>query len=100
MAKDKKKPFTHNVYIWKSYGRANKQGQRPGWWQLEGRARIEEDGEIYQYLHSTPIGGFDGRIRVIEFSKPQPPQPDWDDIATAHSQEESAPQRPGQTDGE
>jgi hypothetical protein len=85
-----KKPFTHNAYIWKQYGPPRRgTSQRPGWWQGEGKARIEEkDGEIFIFLHSTPIGGFDGRIRCVEIGKPQPEAPDWAEIAAAESEAE------------
>ena len=95
MAQDNERPYTHNAYIFKNYGRPNRQGQRPGWWQLEGRARIEPDGDFDVYLHSTPIGGFNGRIRCIRFDKPQPKEPDWLAVAAAHDEEERGPQRPG-----
>lgn len=94
-----KKPFTHNVYIWKNHGPQRRgTSQRPGWWQGEGKARLEPNGEFFIFLHSTPIGGFDGRIRCVEIGKPQPEAPDWADIAAA----EGEPQRPGSdaNDGE
>jgi hypothetical protein len=77
-------PFTHNAYIWKNYGPMRRgTSQRPGWWQREGMARIEPNGDIFVFLHSTPIGGFDGRIKCVEIDKPQPAAPDWAEIAPA-----------------
>jgi hypothetical protein len=82
MAQDSGKPFTHNAYIWKNHGPPRRGvSQRPGWWQREGWARIDANGEIFVFLHSTPIGGFDGRIRCIEIDKPQPEAPNWAEIA-------------------
>jgi hypothetical protein len=76
-----KSKFTHDAFIFKSEG--VRKGRRLGFWVAEGYARIEPDGSLFVYLHSTPIGGFDGRIRCIKYgSKPPGINP--------------APQRPGE----
>jgi hypothetical protein len=76
------KPFTHYVYVWKNYGPQRRgTSQRPGWWQREGLSYIKDDGEIFTFLHSTPIGGMDGRIRHIPMDNEQPQAPDWADVA-------------------
>lgn len=65
-----KSKFTHDAYIFKSEG--TKKGRRLGFPVNEGVARIEPDGSIFVYLHSMPIGGFDGRIRCRKFGSPPP----------------------------
>ena len=90
------KPFTHNAYIFKNHGQPRRgQTKRPGWWQREGYARIEADGSFSVFLHSTPIGGFDGVIRCIEFGQPQPAEPTW---LLAGGEAEPEPRRPGEGD--
>ena len=71
------KPFTHNVYIFKAWGRPNRSGQRPGWWQREGVACFGPNDEMFVFLHSTPTGGFDGRLRIIDINMKQPELPAW-----------------------
>jgi len=81
-----KSRYTHDAYIFKSEG--IRKGRRVGFPVNEGVGRIEPDGSISVYLHSTPIGGFDGRIVCRKFgSKP----PDFD---------EEKPQRPGEPNAE
>ena len=77
------KPFTHSAYIFKNEGL--RKGRRLGRWIDEGVARLEPDGSFFVYLHSTPLGGFDGRIRCVK-------------IGSAPPDTNPAPQRPG--DGE
>jgi hypothetical protein len=62
--------FTHDAYIFKNEG--TRKGRKLGFPVAEGVARIEPDGSIFVYLHSTPIGGFDGRIRCRKYGD-QPP---------------------------
>jgi hypothetical protein len=78
MAQQQSRPFTHRAYIFKSEG--VRKGRRLGWWQEEGRARVEADGSLFVYLHSTPIGGFDGRIRCYGFDQQQPEPPPYLDM--------------------
>jgi hypothetical protein len=76
MPADKTK-FTHDAYIFKSEG--VRRGRRVGYWEKEGYAREEPDGSLFVYLHSTPIGGFDGRIRCYRYgTDPSGQQPGAD----------------------
>jgi hypothetical protein len=75
--------ITHYVYIWRNYGPPRRNGQRAGWWQREGIQWSKPNGESSVFLHSTPIGGFDGRIRLVEIDKPQPAPPNWLEVAQA-----------------
>jgi hypothetical protein len=75
--------FTHDAYIFKAEG--VRKGKRLGYWELEGFSRIEPDGSIYTYLHSTPIGGFDGRIKSYPYGSEPPPD---------ETGEDEEPQRP------
>jgi hypothetical protein len=75
-------PYTHSAFVFKVEGL--RKGFRRGRWINEGDARIEPDGSIFVYLHSTPIGGFDGRIRCFKIGT-QPPE------------ERLVPQRPRET---
>ena len=63
--------FTHDVYIFKREG--VRRGRPLGYWQTEGVARLKSDGEFFIYLHSTPIGGFDGRLVCRKFGSEPPP---------------------------
>jgi hypothetical protein len=92
MPTDKKKPtrqeqdkakFTHDAYAFKSEG--IRKGRRIGYWEKEGYARQEPDGSFYIWLHSSPLGGFDGRIRCYEYDSEPPPDETGDE----------EPQRPG-----
>jgi hypothetical protein len=85
-------PFTHTAWILKT--ELIRKGRRVGRWIEEGVARVEQDGDICGvYLHSLPIGGFDGRICLTKLGTSPP-----DVVQT--------PQRPstrddeGETDGE
>jgi hypothetical protein len=62
--------FTHKAFLFKNEGL--RKGRRVGRWIEEGDARVEKDGSINVYLHSTPIGGFDGRIHLAKIGA-QPP---------------------------
>ena len=73
------KPFTHDAYIFKNEGL--RKGRRLGLWIKEGQARVEADGSLFVYLHSTPLGGFDGRVKCVKLGSPPP---------------EEKPQRPGE----
>jgi hypothetical protein len=86
-----KTKFTHDAYIFKSEG--VRKGRRIGYWEKEGYARPEPDGEFFVYLHSTPIGGFDGRIRCRPFDSAPPPE--------ATGEEPQRPvQQPDDSDGD
>ena len=82
-----KAKFTHDAYVFKSEG--VRRGRRIGYWEREGYARIEPDDLIYVYLHSTRVGGFDGRIRRDPYGREPPPDETGEE-----------PQRPGQRDAE
>lgn len=73
--------FTHDAYIFKSEG--IRKGRPVGYWQQEGVARIEPNGDLFVYLHSTPIGGFNGRIMCRTYGAPPP-------------EDKEKPQRPGE----
>jgi hypothetical protein len=78
------KPFTHTAWMFKT--ETIRRGRRVGRWINEGDARIEANGDINVYVHSTPIGGFHGHIYLAKIGT-QPPDLD-------------APQRPGEPGGE
>lgn len=78
-----KSKFTHDAYVFKSVG-VRKGGHKLGYAVKEGFARIEPDGSIFVYLHSTPIGGFDGKIRCYKYGTKPPAEFD------------PPPQRPGE----
>lgn len=80
-----KPPFTHTAWILKT--ELVRKGRRVGRWIDEGVARVEPDGSINVYLHSLPIGGFDGRIHLAK-------------IGTRPPEVMPAPQRPGGGDGD
>jgi hypothetical protein len=77
---ENKPPFTHTAFMFKIEG--SRRGRRLGRWIEEGVARLEPDGSFNVYVHSTPIGGFDGRIHCAKIGN-KPPA------------DESVPQRPG-----
>jgi hypothetical protein len=62
--KNDKLPFTHKAWILKTD--AIRKGRRFGRWIEEGDARSRPDGSIDIYLHSMPIGGFDGHIHLAK----------------------------------
>ena len=78
-------PFTHTAWILKT--ELIRKGRRVGRWIDEGVARAEPDGSISVYLHSLPIGGFDGRIHLAKIGTSPP-----DVMPTA--------QRPGEPNGD
>ena len=49
-----------------------RKGRRLGRLQEEGKARVEPDGSLFIYLHSLPVGGFDGRIRCYRIGTKPP----------------------------
>ena len=69
-AQTDKPPFTHTALILKTD--IIKKGRRFGRWIEEGVARVEEDGSINVYLHSLPIGGWDGRIHLAKIGSNPP----------------------------
>ena len=85
-AQNDKPPFTHTAWILKT--EIIRKGRRLGRWIDEGVARVEPDGSVNVYLHSLPIGGFNGRIHLAKIGT-SPPDPN------------AAPQRPdAASDGE
>ena len=80
-AKNDKPPFTHTAWILKTD--IIRRGRRLGRWIEEGDARVEPDGSVNVYLHSLPLGGFNGRIHLAKIGTSPP------DIMSM-----SAPQRP------
>jgi hypothetical protein len=80
--KTDKPPFTHTAWILKT--ELIRKGRRVGRWIDEGVARVEPDGSVNVYLHSLPLGGFDGRIHLAK-------------IGTNPPHIMSASQRPGAT---
>jgi hypothetical protein len=84
-SKNYKRPFTHTAWILKT--ELIRKGRRVGRWIDEGVARVEPDGSVNVYLHSLPIGGFDGRIHLAKIGASPP------DVM-------AAPQRPGDHDGD
>ncbi len=83
--KNKRPPSTHSAWIMKTD--AIRKGRRLGRWIEEGDARHNPDGTTDIYLHSTPIGGFDGHIQLVLkgqrpvdiMSEPQRPEAARDD---------------------
>jgi hypothetical protein len=75
-----KPPFTHTAWILKT--ELVRKGRRVGRWIDEGVARVNADGSADVYLHSLPIGGFDGRVHLALLGTSPP------DVMPA-------PQRPG-----
>ncbi len=65
-----KQPFTHTAWIMKTD--VIRKGRRIGRWIDEGVARVNEDGSTDVYLHSLPIGGFDGRIHLAPLGASPP----------------------------
>ena len=89
-----KEPFTHTAWILKT--ELIRKGRRVGQWIEEGVARIEADGDVsWVYLHSLPIGGFDGRICLAKVGTAGPnaiptPQRPGDDASEANDDEDGA----------
>jgi hypothetical protein len=82
MPESANKPFTHTAWMLKTEG--NRKGCRIGRWIEEGVARLGPDGGDI-YLHSTPIGGFNGHIHLCKIGTNPPDVP-------------LTPQRPGVDD--
>jgi hypothetical protein len=61
--KNKRPPMTRAAWILKTH--TIKKGRRLGTWYQEGEVRDNPDGTTDVYLHSTPIGGFDGHIQIV-----------------------------------
>jgi hypothetical protein len=58
------KPFTHTAWLFAT--ETVRRGRRIGRWHQEGAARVEPNGDVNIYLHSTPIGG---NLKHIYLSK-------------------------------
>jgi hypothetical protein len=69
-AQNDKPTYTHTAYIVKT--EIIRKGRRLGRWIEEGVARLEPDGSVNVYLHSLPIGGFDGRIHLAKLGTSPP----------------------------
>lgn len=69
-AQNDKPSFTHTAWILKTD--IIRKGRRLGRWIDEGVARVEPDGSVNVYLHSLPIGGFDGRIHLARIGAKPP----------------------------
>ena len=78
-AQNDKPAFTHTAWILKTD--IIRKGRRLGRWIDEGVARLNADGSADVFLHSLPIGGFDGRIHLAK-------------IGTSPPDLNAAPQRP------
>ena len=81
-APNDKPPFTHTAWILKT--ELIRKGRRVGRWIDEGVARVEPDGSVNVYLHSLPIGDFEGRIHLAKIGTPPPdlnPAPQRPDAA-------------------
>jgi hypothetical protein len=86
-AQNDKPPFTHTAWILKT--EIIRKGRRLGRWIDEGVARVEPDGSVNVYLHSLPIGGFDGRIHLAKIGTSPPdvtPAPQRPDAASDDDQ--------------
>ena len=70
MTDAEKPPFTHAAWIMKT--ELMRKGRRIGRWIEEGVARLEPDGSVNIYLHSLPIGGWDGRIHLAKIGTKPP----------------------------
>jgi hypothetical protein len=86
-----KPPFTHTAWILKT--ELIRKGRRVGRWIDEGVARLNADGSTDVYLHSLPIGGFDGRIHLAKIGTNPPdvtptPQRPGDDASGANGDED------------
>lgn len=79
-APNDKPPFTHTAWILKTD--IIRKGRRLGRWIDEGVARLNADGSADVYLHSLPIGGFQGHIHLGKIGTsppdvmPAPQRPD------------------------
>jgi hypothetical protein len=86
--------FTHTAWILKT--ELVRKGRRVGRWIEEGVARVDPDGDVsWVYLHSLPIGGFDGRICLAKKGTSPPdaiptPQRPGDDAGEANDEEDGA----------
>lgn len=87
--KNDKLPYTHTAWILKT--ELIRKGRRVGRWIEEGVARLEPDGSVNVYLHSLPIGGFDGRIHLAKIGARPPdvmPAPQRPDAAAGDDEED------------
>jgi hypothetical protein len=85
-AQNDKPPFTHTALILKTD--IMKRGRRFGRWIEEGVARVEADGSVNVFLHSLPIGGWDGRIHLAKIGTTPPDVPLTPQRPDADSDEE------------
>ena len=67
------KPFTHTAWMFKT--ETIRRGRRVGRWINEGDARIEANGDVNVFVHSTPVGGFFGHIYLARLGNPTPDAP-------------------------
>jgi hypothetical protein len=86
--KNDKPPFTHIAWIRKT--EFVSKGLRAWRWINEGDARVEADGSVNVYLHSLPIGGFNGLIHLAKIGTNPPdvmPAPQRPDAAGGDAQD-------------
>jgi hypothetical protein len=65
------KPFTHTAYLFIRV--ASRRGKVIGYWKNGGDFRQNGD-EPFAFIDMVPRGGWDGRIRFVEYGAP-PPEP-------------------------
>jgi len=72
------KPFTHTAWMFATA--TIRRGRPTGVWYQEGDARVEPNGDVNIYLHSTPIGGNYKHIYLVKIGNKVPsdkePPPD------------------------
>jgi hypothetical protein len=61
--KNKRPPLTDAAWVLKTD--TIRKGRRLGRWIEAGEGRHNPDGTTDIYLHSLPIGGFDGHIQLV-----------------------------------
>ena len=88
------KPFTHTAWMFATA--TIRRGRPIGRWYQEGDARVEPNGDVNIYLHSTPIGGNYKHIYLVKIGNKMPSDKDElprdeagsDDEASADGSEE------------
>jgi hypothetical protein len=65
------KPFTHTAYLF--IRMASRRGKVIGYWKNGGDFR-QDAAEPFAFIDMVPRGGWDGRIRFVEYGAP-PPEP-------------------------
>jgi hypothetical protein len=62
------KPPTHVAYAFRRMGKKPHQGK----WLIVGTGRDNKDGTFDTFMDLTPIGGFNGHVRMILNGSPPP----------------------------